>query len=144
MAAILNHLRTAPAPRYNPQRPVVPDAPPATHLPLNPALYLTIAIDSVAPLLRLRSQRGAAGGGVALPLPIPLTARQRRRRAMMWILEAVDKKPSRGSGKLMFAKRVAEEFVAVIEGRSSVWEKRISVHKMGVSARSNLPRSRRR
>ena len=144
MAAILNHLRTAPAPRYSPQRPIVPDAPPSAHLPLDPVLYLTIAIDSIAPLLRIRSQRGAAGGGVALQLPVPLNVRQRRRRAMMWILDAVERKPSRGSGKLMFAKRVAEEIVAVIEGRSSVWEKRVSIHKMGVSARSNLHKTRRR
>lgn len=138
MATILNTLRTTPAPTYSTTKPLLPGAPPASHLPLNPVLYLTLAIDSIAPLLRIRSQRGAAGGGVALQIPVPLGLRQRRRQAVTWILDSATKRKSRGSGKDMFAQKVAEELIAVVEGRSSIWEKRAGVHKLGTTARSNL------
>ncbi|KAJ9666567.1 hypothetical protein H2201_003226 [Coniosporium apollinis] len=144
MSLILTHLRTASPPTINPLRPLLPGAPPPSHLPLNPILYLTLAIDSVAPLMRIRSQRGAAGGGVALQIPVPLGLRQRRRTAVQWILDAATKRRNRGSGKGMFAQRVAEELVSVVEGKSSVWEKRGGVHKMGVSARANLKFGQRR
>jgi len=138
MSAILNFLRTAPPPQLNPERPLLPQAPPPSHLPLNPILYLTLALDSVAPLLKIRSQKGAAGGGMALQIPVPLHLRQRRRKAVQWILEAAGRRQSRGSGKDMFAQRVAEELIAVVEGRSGVWEKRGAVHKMAVSNRANV------
>ncbi|GAB7364093.1 hypothetical protein MBLNU230_g4645t1 [Neophaeotheca triangularis] len=144
MADVLNYLRTASPPTYSPTRPLLPGAPPASHLPLNPVLYLTLAIDSVAPLLRIRSQRGAAGGGVALQIPVPLGLRQRRRTAVQWILDAASKKKSRASGRGQFAQKFAEELVAVVEGRSGVWEKRGGVHRMGTTARSNLNFGKRR
>ncbi|TKA61523.1 hypothetical protein B0A55_10901 [Friedmanniomyces simplex] len=143
MAAILSTFRTAPPPTYNPLRPLLPGAPPASHLPLHPVLYLTLAIDSIAPLLRIRSQRGAAGGGVALQIPVPLGLQQRRRTAFTWILDAASKKRSRGSGKDQFALRVAEELIAVVEGRSTVWDKRAAVHRLGTTARSNLTHGNR-
>ncbi|KAF2720168.1 ribosomal protein S7 [Polychaeton citri CBS 116435] len=138
MAYILSLLRTSSPPTYSPNRPLLPGAPPASHLPLNPVAYLTLAVDSVAPLLRIRSQRGAAGGGVALQIPVPLGLRQRRRQAAVWIIEAASKKKTRGSGKFTFAQRVAEELMSVIEGRSAVWDRRGAVHKLGTTARSNL------
>lgn len=138
MSFILNHLRTAPPPTPNPARPLIPGAPPASNLPLNPVSYLTVAIDSVAPLLRIRSQKGAAGGGAALQIPVPLGIRQRRRQAVQWILAAAQKKKSRGSGRGQFAQRVAEELISVVEGRSTAWERRGLVHKTGTSARANL------
>lgn len=138
MSRILNHLRTAPPPVPNPARPLLPGSPPPSHLPLNPVLYLTLAIDSVAPLLRIRSQKGAAGGGAALQIPVPLGLRQRRRQAVQWILDAANKKQSRGSGPGQYAQRVADEIVNVVEGKSSAWDKRILVHKTGTSARANL------
>ena len=131
MSLILTHLRTSPPPTINPARPLIPGAPPPSHLPLNPILYLTLAIDSVAPLLRIRSQKGAAGGGVALQIPVPLGLRQRRRTAVQWILTAATKRKNRGSGKGGFAQRVAEEVVAVVEGKSSVWDRRNAIHKLG-------------
>lgn len=144
MALILQHLRTAPIPTIDPSRPLLPGAPPPSHLPLNPILYLTLAIDSVAPLLRIRSQRGAAGGGVALQIPVPLGQRQRRRIAVQWILSSASRRRNVGSGKGSFAQRIAAELISVVEGRSSVWERRNAVHKLGVSARANivLPRKR--
>ncbi|KAK1759703.1 ribosomal protein S7 domain-containing protein [Echria macrotheca] len=141
MAMILNYLRSSPPPKVNPARPLLPGAPPAYQLPLDPVLYLTLAIDSVAPLIRIRGYKGLAGGGKSLDLPIPLMARQRRRVAFGWILDVVNKKPSKGSGRTMFPHRVAEEIVAVIEGRSSVWDKRQQVHKQGTVNRANLGHS---
>ena len=55
-----------------------------------------------------------------------------------WILDAVSKKPSKGSGKDRFPLRVAEELVAVVEGRSAVWERRQGLHRLGTTARVNL------
>ncbi|KAL2019893.1 hypothetical protein VTK56DRAFT_9068 [Thermocarpiscus australiensis] len=138
MAMILNYLRTSPPPKLDPSKPLLPGHPPAAHLPLDPVLYLGLAIDSVAPLIRIRAFKGMAGGGKALEVPTPLRARQRRRTAFMWILDVVNKKKSRGSGRTMFPHRVAEEIVAVVEGRSSVWDKRTQVHKSGTSNRANL------
>lgn len=135
MAEVLTHLRTSPAPSARADRPLIPGSPPPAHLPLHPTLYLTVAIDSVAPILRLRSQRGAAGGGVALQIPIPLGLRQRRRQAIMWMVDAVDKRAGGTSG---FAKRLAEEVIAVVEGRSGVWARRQEVHRLAVAARANL------
>ncbi|KAJ2975023.1 hypothetical protein NQ176_g5747 [Zarea fungicola] len=65
-------------------------------------------------------------------------AQRRRRRAFTWILEAVEKKPSKGSGRTQFAHRLAEEIIAVVEGRSSVWDKRKLTHKQGTTARANV------
>lgn len=138
MAIVINYLRTAPAPIYSPKFPLLPGTPPASFLSLNPILYLTVAIDSVAPLLRVKNVAGAAGGGRALELPTPLSVRQRRRVAFQWILDVVNKKPSKGSGRKQFAHRIAEEIVAVIEGRSGVWDKRKTVHKLGTAARANV------
>jgi len=92
----------------------------------------------VAPLLRIRSQKGAAGGGAALQIPVPLGVRQRRRQAIEWILDSVNKKKSRGSGRAMFAQKFADEIISVIEGRSTVWDRRGLVHKTGTSARASL------
>ena len=141
MALILQHLRMSPIPTINPARPLLPGAPPPSHLPLNPVLYLTLAIDSVAPLFRIRNQKGAAGGGVALQIPVPLGQRQRRRTAVEWILTSASRKKStKGS----FAQKVAEELVGVVEGRSTVWERRNAIHKQGVAARANLVLPRKR
>ncbi|KAK4164556.1 ribosomal protein S7 domain-containing protein [Cladorrhinum sp. PSN259] len=138
MAMILNFLRTSPVPKFNPQRPLVLGHPSAADLPLDPVLFLRVAIDSVAPLVTIKRFAKLAGGGRALEVPFPLDARKRRRTAVGWILDAVSNKKSKGSGRGMFPHRVAEEIVAVVEGRSSVWDKRAQVHKMGTAARANL------
>ncbi|KXH52711.1 30S ribosomal protein S7 [Colletotrichum simmondsii] len=138
MAMVLNFLRTSPPPIINPKYPLLPGAPPPAHLPLNPVLYLTLAVDSVAPLIKIRRIAGGAGGGRPLELPAPLAVRQRRRAAFQWILDVVNKKPSKGSGRTQFAHRVADELIAVTEGRSSVWEKRLALHKLGTATRANL------
>ncbi|EHA52427.1 hypothetical protein MCOR27_010467 [Pyricularia oryzae] len=138
MSMILNFLRTFPAPRRTSAHRLMPGAPPLSHLPLDPVTYFTLAIDSVAPLVKIRNFAGLAGGGVALPIPTPLPVRARRRIAFQWILESVNKKPSKGSGRTQLSHRIAEEIVAIIEGRSSLWEKRMLLHKMGTTARANV------
>jgi small subunit ribosomal protein S7 len=138
MAMILNYLRTSPPPKLDPSKPLLPETPPASHLPLDPVLYLSLAIDSVAPLIKMRGFRGLAGSGKSLDVPTPLRKRQRRRIAFKWILDVVEKKKSKGSGRAMFPHRVAEEIVAVMEGRSPVWDKRSLIHKLGTANRANL------
>ncbi|ODH50159.1 hypothetical protein GX48_03715 [Paracoccidioides brasiliensis] len=132
MDAILHHLRSSPAPILDPSLPLLP-GPPASHFPLNPILYLTLVIDSVSPLLRIKQQPGAAGGGRSLPIPIPLALRQRRRTAIKWILDASEKRRDAA-----LATRVAQEIIAVAEGKSSAWEKRAIVHKQATAARANI------
>ncbi len=138
MALILKYLRTSPPPRLDPMRPLLPGAPPAAHLPLDPITYLGLAIDSVAPLIKIRSFAKLAGGGKALDVPMPLRVRQRRRIAFHWIQAIVSKRMSKGSGRTMFPHRLAEEIVAVVEGRSAVWERRTLQHKLGTANRANL------
>ncbi len=143
MAVILHHLRTASPPTINPQKPLITSGISVSHLPLDPVRYLTLAIDSVAPLMRMRTQKGAAGGGVALQIPVPLGQKQRRRQAVMWILDAASKRATKGSGRDGFAQKVADELIAVAEGKSGVWDRRGTVHKLGMSARANLKFRRR-
>ncbi|PFH56025.1 hypothetical protein XA68_17186 [Ophiocordyceps unilateralis] len=138
MATVMNFLRTSPAPIYSPKFPLLPGTPPASHLPLDPTLYITIAIDSVAPLIQISRLTGAAGGGRALEIPRPIAVRQRRRIAFQWIMDVIKNKPSRGSGRKQFPYRIADEIIAVVEGRSSVWEKRRAIHKLGTVARANI------
>ena len=138
VGAVLNYLRTAPAPIYSPKFPLLPGSPPASHLPLNPVLYMALAIDSVAPLLKVKSISGAGGGGRALEMPEPLPLRARRRIAFQWILDIINKKRSKGSGRKQLSNKIAEEIIAVVEGRSSVWEKRRLVHRLATSARANV------
>ena len=144
VAMILERLRTAPSPRSDLTKPLIPGAPPVSHLPLNPVLYMTLAVDSAAPLFRMRSLKGAAGGGQALQIPAPLTLQQRRRTCINWILSSASKKESKGSGRAMFAHKVADELIAIVEGRSSLWDKRQSIHKLSVAARANLASRRYR
>lgn len=84
-------------------------------------------------MLRIVQLKGLAGGGRSLPVPRPLAQRQRRRFSMKWIIDASGK---RRDGRL--AHRVAQELIAVAEGRSGVWDKRDQVHKMATVTRANL------
>ena len=74
-----------------------------------------------------------AGGGKSTPIPVPLNLKLRRRNALNWILENADK---RIEAKL--ADRVAREIIAVAEGTSSAWDKRLMTHKAAVTARANV------
>jgi len=132
MNYILDQLRISSPPQPNPKRPLLP-GPPGPQLPLNPVLYLTLIVDSVAPLIKIRNQKGIAGGGAAVQIPVPLSERQRRRTAIKWIIDGSSKR--RDS---RFAARVAQELLAVAEGKGGVWDRREQVHKLGVAGRANL------
>lgn len=132
MEYILNHLRTASPPQFNNRRPLLP-CPPAPQLPLNPILYLTTIVDSVAPLVKLKSQKGIVGGGASVNVPVPLGVRQRRRTAIKWIVDASDKRRD-----TTFAQRIANELVAVAEGRGGAWEKKEHTNKLALAGRMNV------
>ncbi|RMD41762.1 hypothetical protein DV735_g3357, partial [Chaetothyriales sp. CBS 134920] len=152
VSLILDYLRTAPAPHASgaSYRPLLSDtmlntehthtvAVPREQLPLSPIQYLTAAIDSVAPLVKIRQQKGMAGGGASTPIPVPLRVKQRRRTAIQWILQAAE---SRKETRL--AERLAKEIIKVADGTSSAWEKRQQVHRLAVVARSNIRLTMRR
>ena len=63
---------------------------------------------------------------------------------MMWILDAASKKRTKGSGRTMFAHKIADELIAIVEGKSNVWERRNALHKLGIAARANLSFGSRR
>ncbi len=103
------------------------------NLPHSPIQYLTSVIDSLAPLVKIRSQRGVLGGGQSLSIPVPLRVKQRRRQAIIWILDGAD------NGKDTYlADRVSKEIIKVANGTSSAWEKRAHVHRLATMARSNV------
>lgn len=90
-------------------------------------------LDSVAPLVKVRQLKGMAGGGKTLPIPVPLGVKLRRRTAIKWILDSADKRT-----EIRLADRVSREIINVAEGMSSVWEKRLLVHRVAVSSRINV------
>lgn len=103
------------------------------NLPHSPIQYLTSVIDSLAPLVKIRSQRGVLGGGQSLSIPVPLRVKQRRRQAIIWILDGAE------NGKDTYlADRVSKEIIKVANGTSSAWEKRVHVHRLATMARSNV------
>lgn len=133
MDHVLSILRTKPAPKPSiTYTPLIPGTPPLSTLPSDPLLYLQTAIDSVAPLMKIISVKGA--GGTKDMIPSPLNVRQRRRTALEWIVAAADKKKDRSR----LAERFADEIIAVVEGRSAAWDKRNQVHRTSIQSRANV------
>ncbi|KAI5809746.1 ribosomal protein S7 domain-containing protein [Peziza echinospora] len=129
---VLDILRTKPPPKEQTKFNLIANAPALDQLPKNPLAYLQTAIDSVAPLMRLKSAKGS--GGFSNQVPEPLNERQRRRTAIGWMLAVSNGK----ADKMRFAERFADEVVAVVEGRSAAWDRRLQVHKTAVGARANV------
>ena len=151
MSQILDILRTAPPPQKNPNAAanleLISDASietgktvspwiPRPNLPLSPVQYLTSCVDSVAPLVKIRNQKGMLGGGQSMPIPTPLRVRQRRRTAIQWILKSAE-----NNKETYLAERVGKELIKVANGTSGAWEKRAMVHRLAVQARSNVRNS---
>ncbi|KAF3936107.1 hypothetical protein ABW20_dc0109984 [Dactylellina cionopaga] len=128
---VLQILRTKPAPRIG-KYPLVPNAPDLSLLPSDPVAYLQTAIDSVAPLFKMKSTRGS--GGSTLQIPTPLSVKVRRRKAMEWMMAASDGKKRMKT----LPERFAEEVEAVVLGTSSCWDKRLAIHKLAVTNRANV------
>lgn len=95
----------------------------------DPIALIKETLERMAPVLRLR--RYTDGGARAEMIPVPLNERQRLRHAWTWIVEASDKRPSKS-----FSVRLAEEMLAASKGSGSGFEKKESLHKAGIAARS--------
>lgn len=136
VADILDILRTAPPPLNKSTKPghaLLSSAGPLKLLPLSPIQYLTSALDSVAPLVKILSVRGVAGGGKSLPIPVPIGVKPRRRAAIKWVLESAEKRT-----EVKMADRLAREIINVAQGTSSAWDKRGLLHKTAISSRINV------
>ncbi|RPB24835.1 ribosomal protein S7, partial [Terfezia boudieri ATCC MYA-4762] len=129
---VLDILRTKPPPKEQTKYNLIANHLPLSSLPRNPPAYLLTAIDSLAPLMRLKAMK--ASGGFSNQVPEPLNERQRRKTAIGWMLSVSKGKKDR----MHFAERFAEEVVAVVEGRSSAWDRRLQIHKTAVGARANV------
>ena len=64
---------------------------------------------------------------------MPLGVRQRRRQAIQWILSAAESRK-----EIKLSERIAKELLRIADGTSGTWERRAMVHRLGVSARSNV------
>ncbi|KAL9623747.1 MAG: hypothetical protein Q9160_001977 [Pyrenula sp. 1 TL-2023] len=134
MTTVLTILRTSPPPNPTSSTPLrLPPHTPASSLPLSPTLYLSTVIDSLAPLIKIRQQRGIAGGGASLPIPVPLSERKRRRVAIKWVLDAAEKRREVSAGE-----RVAKVLMDTADGRGGCWDRRNMVHRLGIAGRSNV------
>ncbi|KAF9991553.1 hypothetical protein BGZ80_005530 [Entomortierella chlamydospora] len=88
------------------------------------------AIELASPILKLTPIKK---GSKVLQVPNPMTERQRRRKAIVWILEASDKR----KGENYFKDRLASEFLAVVNGNSGALAKKNQQHKMALANRAN-------
>lgn len=87
------------------------------------------AVELTAPLVRMQTRKT---GGKSVQVPMALNERQRTRRALTWIIDASAKRPDRE-----FAKRLAAEFLAVVDGQSGVLGRREEAHKVAMMNRAN-------
>ena len=117
-----------------PQTPTPPWRTTSIPSPAQSILYLTLATDSVAPLLPntkpARCCRWWAGAADSRPAWCAAEAET----GFHVDFDAASKKGDR----MRFPERVAQEIISVVEGRSGVWERRAAVHKLGTAARTSL------
>ncbi|KAF9956944.1 hypothetical protein BGZ70_009697 [Mortierella alpina] len=88
------------------------------------------AIELASPILKLSAVKK---GSKVLQVPTPMTERQRRRKAIVWIVEASDKR----KGERQFKDRLATEFLAVVNGNSGALVKKNQLHKAALANRAN-------
>ncbi|KAG0195847.1 hypothetical protein BGX28_000527 [Mortierella sp. GBA30] len=96
----------------------------------DPYQVLLDAIELASPILKLSAVKK---GSKVLQVPTPMTERQRRRKAIVWILEASDKR----KGEKQFKDRLASEFLAVVNGNSGALVKKNQLHKAALANRAN-------
>jgi small subunit ribosomal protein S7 len=101
-----------------------------------PMDQLREAIRLAAPNVRLTQQKK---GGKQVAVPIALGERQKVHKAIVWIIEASDKrkKVSTGGSKA-FGERVALEIEAVLQGTSDVLKKKEQLHATATVSRANV------
>ncbi|KAJ3412061.1 hypothetical protein HDV05_001341 [Chytridiales sp. JEL 0842] len=102
-----------------------------TTLNQNPRVVLAQAVEQVEPLFKVV---GIKRGAKSIQTPKPLNERQRRRTAILWIVEAANKRHKKDSMGL----RIAKEVLDVLEGESSALGKKAQVHKAALVNRSNV------
>ncbi|SPO27603.1 related to RSM7 - mitochondrial ribosomal protein, small subunit [Ustilago trichophora] len=95
----------------------------------NPLPLIHDAISRTAPLVKMQSKKQ---GGKSLQVPVALTQRQSTRKALTWIIEASKKRPDRE-----LEKRLAAEFLAVVEGTSNAIAKKEEQHRIATVNRAN-------
>lgn len=95
----------------------------------NPLPLIHDAISRTAPLVKMQSKKQ---GGKSLQVPVALTQRQSTRKALTWIIDASKKRPDRE-----LEKRLAAEFLAVVEGTSSAIVKKEEQHRIATVNRAN-------
>ncbi|TPX43915.1 hypothetical protein SeMB42_g04524 [Synchytrium endobioticum] len=95
------------------------------------------AVDMAAPLVKMVSTKR---GSRTIHSPRPISDHVRHRIAILWIVEAA---ASRGKGK-PFAERFGNEVLAVLNGESSALQKKLNLHRMALSNRSNVLMNDRR
>ncbi|WFD26816.1 hypothetical protein MNAN1_001805 [Malassezia nana] len=87
------------------------------------------AVELAKPILRMQSRKQ---GGKTMQVPIPLNARQSTRRALVWIIDASNRRSDRS-----ISRRLAVEMLAILEGNSSVLSRKDEQHKVGMINRAN-------
>lgn len=95
----------------------------------NPLPLIHDAISRTAPLVKMQTKKQ---GGKSLHVPVALTRRQSERKALTWIIEASKKRPDRE-----LEKRLAAEFLAVVEGTSNAIGKKEEQHRIAMVNRAN-------
>ena len=95
----------------------------------NPLPLVHDAIARTAPLVKMQSKKQ---GGKTLQVPVVLTQRQSTRKALTWIIEASKKRPDRE-----LERRLAAEFLAVVEGTSNAIVKKEEQHRIATVNRAN-------
>ncbi|WFD23097.1 hypothetical protein MEQU1_001781 [Malassezia equina] len=87
------------------------------------------AVELAKPILRMQSRKQ---GGKTMQVPMPLNARQSTRRALVWIIDASNRRSDRS-----ISRRLAVEMLAILEGNSSVLSRKEEQHKVGMINRAN-------
>ncbi|KTW28339.1 mitochondrial 37S ribosomal protein RSM7 [Pneumocystis jirovecii RU7] len=96
----------------------------------NPHFIFSKAIEKASPLIKLISTKK---GSKSIKIPVPLNEYQQHRKAIIWILEASNKRHNRN-----FSERLAHELIAVVDGTSSVFQRKEQLHKLALINRANV------
>ncbi|KAJ2344583.1 hypothetical protein IWW50_005869 [Coemansia erecta] len=106
------------------------------HTNSDPYRVLSDALNLASPLMDTKSARQ---GSKVVQVPRALSLRQRRRRAIVWILDAVDRRKER-----CFSMRLSGELQAIVNGSSGILEKKLMLHKAVLANRSFIRTKERR
>ncbi|KAJ3341043.1 hypothetical protein HDU83_006814 [Entophlyctis luteolus] len=103
----------------------------------SPHAAFAAAVEKAAPLFKIV---GVKHGAKSIQTPTPLTERQRTRTGIVWIAQAANSSNSKIPGGV----RIGKEIIDVLNGTSSVLQKRLQVHKTALLNRSNVVLTDRR